>query len=71
MTIPNSRPPTSIGVSRNRPASTPTETPTRIATIIAKNVSSSVAAPLTRMMSVTGRRSVIVVPRSPRTMLPR
>ena len=27
MTIPNSRPPTSSDVSRNRPASTPTETP--------------------------------------------
>ena len=54
MTIPNSRPPTSIGVSRKRPATNPTETPTTTATIIAKNVSSSVAAPFTAMMSRTG-----------------
>ena len=48
----------------------PTRTPTMIATNIAKKVSSSVAAPFTRMMSLIGRRSVIVVPKSPRSDVP-
>ena len=71
MTIPNIRPPTSSEVSRKRPATSPTITPTTSATIIAKNVSSSVAAPFVRMMSLTGRWSVIVVPKSPRRMFQR
>jgi len=68
MMIPKRRPPTSAGVSRKRPAASPTKTPTTIATSIAKKVSSSVAAPLTRMMLLKGRWSVIVVPKFPRAM---
>ncbi len=45
--------------------------PTKTATIIAKNVSSSVAAPFTRMMLPTERRSEMVVPKFPRMICPR
>ena len=45
--------------------------PTTSATNIAENVSSSVAPPFSLMMSLTGRLSVIVVPKSPRAMLQR
>ena len=58
MTIPNSRPPRSIGVSRKRPASSPIGTPTTSATRNAATVSSTVAAPFSTMIEVTVRLSV-------------
>ena len=63
--MPKMRAEASTQVSRILPASMPSGMPTTTATNIAAVVSSSVAAPFWAMICVTGRWSVMVVPRLP------